>query len=133
MVANGSAIRPVLVPSALSAALMLGLVARISGEPVFGAVGTVFLLVAAAVGAGEALNKMRSGDPGHYAYLLPAITALGFYAAGGGIPHLTAIVLVGVAMAAGAAGQSKAWPSIATPVVSAADSGQHRATEAEAA
>jgi hypothetical protein len=130
-VAHGTAVRPVLVPSALSAALMLGLVARVSGEQVFGAFATAFLLVAVAAGAGEALSGIRSRSSARFAYLLPATTALGFYAAGGGIPHLAAIVLVGVALAAGAAGQSKAWPSTATPVMATSESrsieGQRRA------
>jgi hypothetical protein len=67
------------------------------------------------------MGRLRSASLARYAYLLPATTALGFYAAGGGIPHLAAIVLVGVAMAAGAAGQSNAWPSTATPVTATAD------------
>lgn len=110
--AHRSSARPVLVPASLCGALFLGLVARFSEEPVFGTVGAALLIVAVAAGAGEALARLQSVYPFRHAYLIPATTALGLYAAGGGVPHVAAIVLVGVALIAGAVGESKAWPLI---------------------
>ena len=130
--AHGTSPRPVLIPGTLSAALMLGLLARFSGEPVFGAVGTALLVVAVAAGAGEALARLRSVYPFRYAYLLPATTALGFYAAGGGVPHAAAIVLVGVALVAGAVGVSQAWPAVPVVIRRTRDDA-HEPVSAEAA
>lgn len=124
--------RPVLVPATLAAALLLGLMARISGEPVFGAVGTALLVVAVAAGASEALGTLHSVYPLRYAYLVPATTALGLYAAAGGIPHVAAIALVGVSLIAGTVGESKAWPG--APVVTRRTTASaESATRAEAA
>jgi len=90
-------------PVAFPIALLLGLLSRAVGEPGYGSVAALLLLVGTASGCGEAIAEfVASADRWSAARLLSlgfAVTALMLYVASGGIPPVSGLVLLGASIA----------------------------------
>jgi hypothetical protein len=98
-------------PIAFPIALMLGLLARAVGEPGFGTFAAFLLVTGIASGAGEAMSELVDASdrrPAARAISLGlALTALMLYVAGGGIPPVSGLVLLGGSIAARGLGRAE--------------------------